>query len=100
MSDRRGTFEHAEFAVPRREHGYCTDDMARVLVAAVREPTGDPAVADLVSLALRFLVDAQGVSGGTRNRMNRHGHWEDLPRVEDAWGRAIWGLGTAAAHAD
>ena len=99
MSDRRGTFEHAEFAVPRREHGYCTDDMARVLVAAVREPAGDPAVAGLVSLALRFLVDAQGVSGGTRNRMNRHGHWEDLPRVEDAWGRAIWGLGTAAAHA-
>ena len=33
--DRRsGTFEHAELTEPRREHGYCTDDMARVLVAS------------------------------------------------------------------
>jgi hypothetical protein len=100
MSNRRGTFEHAEFTAPRPEHGYCTDDMARVLVAAARQPAGDGAVADLVGLALRFLIDAQGASGGVRNRMNRHGRWEDLPKVEDAWGRSIWGLGTAAAHAD
>lgn len=29
LSDHRGTFEHADGAEPRREHGYCTDDMAR-----------------------------------------------------------------------
>jgi len=100
MSDQRGTFEHAELSAPRPEHGYCTDDMARVLIAAVRQPAGDAAMAELVHLALRFLTDAQGVSGGFRNRMNRHGRWEDPPKVEDAWGRSIWGLGTAAAHAD
>ena len=38
LTDRRGTFEHARFAEPRPEHGYCTDDMARVLVVATREP--------------------------------------------------------------
>ena len=38
MTDERGTFEHAVFAEPRPEHGYCTDDMARVLVVASREP--------------------------------------------------------------
>ena len=38
LTDRRGTFEHACFAEPRPEHGYCTDDMARVLVVATREP--------------------------------------------------------------
>ncbi len=38
MTDERGTFEHALFSEPRPEHGYCTDDMARVLVVATREP--------------------------------------------------------------
>ena len=31
-------FEHADHAVPRLEHGYCTDDVARLLIAIVREP--------------------------------------------------------------
>jgi hypothetical protein len=100
LSDRRGTFEHAQFTTPRREHGYCTDDMARLLVATAREPVGDPTVAGLLQLALQFLCDARGVDGGFRNRMNQHGHWEDLPKVEDAWGRSIWGLGTAIAHCE
>ena len=37
MTDDRGTFEHALFSEPRPEHGYCSDDMARVLVVATRE---------------------------------------------------------------
>ena len=41
MTDHRGTFEHACLTEPRREHGYCTDDMARVLVVATREPDPD-----------------------------------------------------------
>ncbi len=32
ITNRFGTYEHAEGAVPRPEHGYCTDDVARVLV--------------------------------------------------------------------
>ncbi len=40
MTDDRGTFEHAELADPRREHGYCTDDMARVLVVCTRANPG------------------------------------------------------------
>jgi hypothetical protein len=98
MSDRRGTFEHAEFASPRPEHGYCTDDMARVLIAAVRHPFDDAAVDGLVHLALRFLADALAQGGGARNRMDRHGRWEDRPQVDDAWGRSIWALGTAVAQ--
>ncbi len=30
MTDERGTFEHALLAQPRVDHGYCSDDMARV----------------------------------------------------------------------
>jgi hypothetical protein len=100
MTDGRGTFEHAELTEPRREHGYCTDDMARVLVVSAREPRPGPAVGDLVELSLRFLGEAQGIDGDYRNRMSEHGRWEDRPTLRDCWGRSVWALGTAAAHAE
>jgi hypothetical protein len=100
MSDHRGTFEHARYDRPRPEHGYCADDMARVLVVVTREPGQDGALDDLARLSLGFLTAAQGAAGGCRNRMNRHGVWEDLPALDDAWGRTLWGLGTAAAHSE
>ena len=100
LTDRRGTFEHACFAEPRPEHGYCTDDMARVLVVATREPDTDGPVNGLAGLAVRFLNDAQGYDGRCRNRMDRSGRWTDEPTTDDHWGRCLWGLGTAAAHSD
>jgi len=100
MTDDRGTFEHARYAEPRREHGYCTDDMARVLIVATREPGSAPKVLDLARTSLRFLSDAQDVDGAYRNRLSRRGRWEDRPALEDCWGRSIWGLGTAASHSD
>jgi hypothetical protein len=96
MTDVRGTFEHARFAVPRPEHGYCTDDMARVLVVAAREPVPMAGVRDLVRLSLRFLSRAQSLEGAYRNRLGPSGRWLDRPALEDSWGRSIWGLGTAA----
>jgi hypothetical protein len=100
LTDRRGTFEHACFAEPRPEHGYCTDDMARVLVVATREPNPGGEVNKLARMAMQFLNDAQSYAGGCRNRMDSKGRWEDEPSLEDCWGRCIWGLGTAAAHSD
>ena len=98
LTDRRGTFEHACFAEPRPEHGYCTDDMARVLVVATREPDAEGAVNGLAGLAVRFLGDASAFHGGCRNRMDVNGNWNDRPTTQNHWGRCIWGLGTAAAH--
>jgi len=98
MSDDHGTFEHAHYSTPRPEHGYCTDDMARVLIVTTRHGPGDAEVHHLAHLALRFLAAALGPDGGMRNRMNRYGAWEDEPAFEDAWGRGLWGLGFAAAH--
>ena len=100
LTDRRGTFEHARFAEPRREHGYCTDDMARVLIVASREPEPDGQVKGLARIAVQFLNEAQSYAGPCRNRMDSKGRWEDEPSLEDSWGRSIWGLGTAAAHSD
>jgi hypothetical protein len=98
MTDRRGTFEHACFDEPRPEYGYCTDDMARVLVVATRQPDPERTLNGLAGLALRFLNEAQALTGACRNRMDSSGRWSDEPGLEDCWGRCIWGLGTAAAH--
>jgi hypothetical protein len=98
MTDDRGTFEHALLSEPRREHGYCTDDVARVLVVAARQPESTGEVNRLGRVAVQFLNDAQSFAGTCRNRMDRNGRWTDEPATEDAWGRCLWGLGTAAAH--
>ena len=70
MTDSRGTFEHACLAEPATEHGYCTDDMARVLVVATREPDTDGLVNGLAGVAVRFLNEAQSFNGACRNRMD------------------------------
>ena len=100
LTDRHGTFEHADHAAPRREHGYCTDDMARVLVVTARERQLSGPVRDLARTALRFVADAQGVDGGCRNRRSSNGRWRGPRSVEDCWGRSLWGLGVAATHGE
>lgn len=100
MTDQHGTFEHADHASPRREHGYCTDDVARLLVVAAREEVQSPLVRHLARGALRFVADAQGVTGRARNRRSADGRWHGRRAVDDCWGRSLWGLGTAAARTD
>ena len=47
LSDDIGVFEHAKLAVPRLEHGYCTDDVARALADKAR--TGEEVTLEDVS---------------------------------------------------
>jgi hypothetical protein len=96
MTDEVGLLEHAKGIVPRYEHGYCVDDVARGLMVVCREPSPS---ADLVTMAhryLSFLAQAQAPDGGFRNRLGCDRRWHDQPGTEDCWGRALWGLGTAA----
>jgi hypothetical protein len=98
MSDDTGVFEHARGAVPRREHGYCVDDVARALLVISREADPEPAVAALGERCLAFLAHAQDADGGFRNRLGYDRSWKDTPGTGDWWGRALWGLGTAAVR--
>ncbi len=100
LTDHIGIFEHAELAEPRRELGYCTDDVARLLIVLVREPDLDPSLRSTLRLAFRFLADGQNASGRMRNRCDVRGRWHDRAGVQDCWGRSVWAFGTAAAGAD
>ncbi|HEV2639430.1 MAG TPA: glycosyltransferase [Actinocrinis sp.] len=97
MSDEAGLFEHADGAVPRRGHGYCVDDVARGLLVLCREPFPSADVIELSGRYLTFLAHAQAEDGSFHNRMGYDRQWHDQPGTGDWWGRAMWGLGTAAA---
>ncbi len=99
LTDERGLFEHASHADPRPEHGYCVDDVARALVVVCRDL--DPSD-ELVALAegyLAFVLDALTPEGRAHNRRDVSGAWTDEPGLGDWWGRALWALGAAGAHA-
>ncbi len=98
LTDGTGLFEHARHATVRRERGYCTDDVARGLVVTSREPDPPAAVIRLAECYLAFLVHAQDPAGRFHNRMTHDRRWSDRPGLGDWWGRALWGLGTAAAR--
>lgn len=100
LSTPLGIFEHCRLARPRPEHGFCTDDSARLLVLAAREPV-DPTAVVLAERSLRFLEAAHRGGGRFANRRSVDGEWLDdgtAADCDDACGRAIWGLGTAAAR--
>ena len=100
LSDEHGLFEHALGTEPRTEHGYCTDDNARLLVVTARDQL-NVASLRLGRSALGFVLDAQSADGRCRNRLNQAGSWTDTATTEDCWGRSLWGLGsTASMHSD
>jgi hypothetical protein len=98
MTDHIGLLEHAEGIVPRHEHGYCVDDVARGLVVVCREPSPSAELITLGRRYLYFLAQAQAPDGKVRNRLGYDRRWHDQPGTEDCWGRFLWGLGTAAAR--
>ena len=97
LSDEVGLLEHALGAIPRKEHGYCVDDAARAVVLLCREPDPSADVAGMAARYTAFLVHAQEPDGTFHNRLGYDGYWRDQPGTGDWWGRALWGLGTAAA---
>ncbi|HZU20839.1 MAG TPA: glycosyltransferase [Gaiellaceae bacterium] len=99
LSDATGIFEHAKLTVPRREHGYCTDDVARALVVLMREPERSAALERLAETCLAFLERAQLPDGRFHNRLSPAGEWLDDVGPDDATGRALWAAGVAALRA-
>ena len=99
LSDGRGIYEHALLVAPRREHGYCLDDVARALTIVIRGRPATPVLGQLTETYLRFVEEAVGADGSAHNRMSAEGDWTDRPAMGDWWGRAVSALGHAAGHA-
>jgi hypothetical protein len=97
LSDDTGILQHARFAVPNREFGYCTDDVARALIVALMAQRATANPGELPLLASRYLSFLQHAfnpeSGRFRNFMGFDRRWQELIGSEDSHGRALWGLG-------
>jgi hypothetical protein len=96
LSSGRGLVEFARGDEPDPSAGYCTDDAGRLLDVASRLPR-DAQARDLALTALGFLEGARD-GAGFQLRQRRDGTWTDDPPSDDATGRALHGLGTAAAR--
>jgi hypothetical protein len=102
MTDDVGVFQHARHDIPNRGFGYCTDDVARALIVAVeasRRDWTEAIGARLTATYLGFLTDAQQLDGWFHNFMGYDRRWQDTRGTDDSFGRAMWGLGVAAARA-
>jgi hypothetical protein len=102
MTDDTGLFQHALYSVPDPHHGYCIDDNARALIAAVLHAGLYGYEENTVPLHryLRFLAYAYNDKTGLfRNFMAYDRHWLEETGSPDSQGRTVWALGTAVAHA-
>jgi len=105
FTDDTGILQHANYTIPDRTHGYCTDDNARaLLVAAMGQkylPTNGLGLDFLSGHYLGFLLYAYNEKNGRfRNFMTYSRHWVEEIGSEDAHGRALWCLGKAVAFLD
>jgi hypothetical protein len=100
LSRPHGLYEHALGSTPRREHGFCVDDVARALIVTSRESDTSDTVSELRDGYLDFVVAALREDGLMHNRRDAEGVWTDRPSSNDHWGRGLWALGTAAAEID
>jgi hypothetical protein len=95
LTDDTGLFEHARAAVPRPANGYCTDDAGRALALTCR---WDDPTADRLSEIYLVLLGHLHLGGGRfALRMGHDRRFIDRDVSDDACGRAIFGLGVAAA---
>ena len=100
LSNPFGVFGHCIGPEPRREYGFCVDDVARALILLTRsDMLGEPISLDarlLADRSLTFVIDAQSPEGLFVNRRAIDGSWYGTPAAEDHWGRALWALGDVA----
>jgi glycosyltransferase involved in cell wall biosynthesis len=102
MSDSTGIYQHAIYSLPDFNHGYCTDDNARALIATVLleelEVEG-PELHRLTEIYASFMQYAFDENAKRfRNFMSYDRRWLEAEGSEDSQGRALWALGTCAGR--
>jgi glycosyltransferase involved in cell wall biosynthesis len=103
MTDDTGLLQHATFAIPHYEHGYCVDDNARALILLTyleESSAEDPAlIRELSSRYLAFVSHAFNRNTlRFRNFMTYSRQWLEHQGSEDSQGRALWSLGTVVGR--
>ncbi|MFZ2031380.1 MAG: glycosyltransferase family 4 protein [Vitreimonas sp.] len=100
LSDATGMLQHARFAVPDRDHGYCVDDNARALILTQRMVSAGlqgPPVDRLAYIYAAFVEHAWNPDRNRfRNFMSYERAWLEDEGSQDSFGRTLWALGETA----
>lgn len=108
MTDDTGLFQHARLGVPDLHHGYCIDDNARALIAAVNSSLDEKRDAGFIGWHPNVMVDrylrfiAYALDPQTRRFRNFMGYdrrWLEAVGSNDSQGRTVWALGAAVRDA-
>ena len=97
LTDDTGLYQHAKFTIPDREHGYCTDDNARAVVAMTKyyAQYAEPEALKLFDVYLSFVYHANNNGDGSvKNFMRFDRHWIEDEPAHDSLGRTLWAFGT------
>jgi hypothetical protein len=99
LTDDTGMYQHANFTIPNREYGYCTDDNARAVIAMAKyyAQYSEPQALRLLDTYFSFIIHSQNSDGTIRNFMNFDRTWFKEDPINDAFGRVLWALGTVMA---
>ena len=95
LTDGAGILQHAKYGIPNLKEGYCLDDNARALLAAlaIYTRTKEPVIKDLIPVYFSYIHYMQKADGTFRNFMSFDRKFLDEQGSEDSFGRAIWALG-------
>lgn len=93
MTDDFGMLEHCLFSIPDIKEGYCVDDNARALMAALRYKKND-----LVNTYLKFLI-LSATDNGFRNDVTKEMIWDKVSNGEN-FGRAMAALAETGIMAE
>lgn len=102
LTDDTGMFQHALYASPDANHGYCIDDNARALIAGILHAVLRPDQREDVPLHtyLAFMHYAWNEDTRTfRNFMGYDRRWLEDAGSHDSQGRTVWALGLTVRHA-
>ncbi|MFC1634115.1 glycosyltransferase [Planctomycetota bacterium] len=99
LTDSTGLYQHAKYTIPNREHGYCTDDNARAVIAMIKyyAQYPEPEALQLLDTYLSFTIHSQNEEGLIRNFMDFNRTWWEKEPAHDAFGRVLWAFGTIMA---
>jgi len=100
LTDDTGLFQHANFTIPNREYGYCSDDNARAVILMARHYAqySEPQTLKLFDTYFSFIIHSQNSDGTVRNFMHFDRRWFEEEPLNDAFGRVLWAFGTVMAH--
>ena len=95
LTDDTGIIQHAKYGIPNLKEGYCLDDNARALLAAliIYTRTKNKEALDLIPIYFSYLHYMQNTKGTFRNFMSFDRKFLDKEGSEDSFGRAIWAIG-------